>query len=116
MAELQRRLPAEVRLVSFTVDPQHDTPARLEAYARSAGADPNRWHFLTGPSDMVKYLLVQGFKVTMLEEAEKGEKNLVHDEHLVLLDGIGQIRGYYESESGAMKRLRSDAETLLRKP
>jgi protein SCO1/2 len=116
MADLQKRLSSSVQLVTFTVDPVRDTPAKLQAYASSAGADPQRWHFLTGPPDLVKYLLGTGFKVTLLDESEKGVRNLVHDEHLVLIDKIGRVRGYYEAESGAQKRLRRDAETLLREP
>jgi len=116
MADLQKRLPPSVQLVSFTVDPKRDTPEKLQAYATSAGADPQRWHFLTGPPELVKYLLGTGFKVTLLEESEQGVRNLVHDEHLVLVDGIGRIRGYYEAEADAQKRLRRDAEALLKEP
>ncbi len=38
---------ARVRLVSISIDPEHDTPARLHAYARQFKAGP-QWHFLTG--------------------------------------------------------------------
>ncbi len=36
-----------VRIVSVTIDPEHDTPARLQEYARSLKASPD-WFFLTG--------------------------------------------------------------------
>ena len=39
---------AEVRLVSFTVDPEYDTPPVLAEYGKSFGADPARWKFVTG--------------------------------------------------------------------
>ena len=48
MRKLQDMLPAEIRLVSFSVDPERDTPEVLAAYAKKYGADPNRWLFLTG--------------------------------------------------------------------
>lgn len=49
-ADLPGQLGAEagrLRLVSISIDPEHDTPARLRTYARehSAGA---QWRFLTG--------------------------------------------------------------------
>ncbi|MFN9956592.1 MAG: SCO family protein, partial [bacterium] len=47
LQRLQRE--TAVDLVSFTVDVKRDTPALLAAYARRFGADPARWHFLTGP-------------------------------------------------------------------
>lgn len=51
MREVQGRLGArvgrEVALVSLTVDPVRDTPARLLEYARGLGAGPG-WAWLTG--------------------------------------------------------------------
>src|SRR4051812_2983673 len=51
MARLQHELAGQpgVRLVSLTVDPEHDNPQVLDRYATSFGADPARWLFLTGP-------------------------------------------------------------------
>ena len=48
MQKLQDRLPKEVRLVSFSVDPYNDTPEVLTEYAKRYNADPERWLFLTG--------------------------------------------------------------------
>src|SRR5678815_328779 len=48
MRKLQDKLPEEIRLVSFSVDPETDTPAVLTEYAKKFGADPKRWLFLTG--------------------------------------------------------------------
>ena len=50
-AQLQKRVAAEggrVRLVSISIDPEVDTPARLREYAARRGAGPD-WVFLTGP-------------------------------------------------------------------
>lgn len=43
---------AGIRLVSVSIDPVHDTPEALAAYATKIGADPERWDFLTGPTDV----------------------------------------------------------------
>jgi protein SCO1 len=50
MAKLQDRWLKEpkVELVSFSVDPEHDTPQVLSRYAGRFKADPKRWLFLTG--------------------------------------------------------------------
>lgn len=48
MLVLQDRLKdTPVRLLSISVDPAHDTPARLKEHAAQIGADPSRWTFLT---------------------------------------------------------------------
>src|SRR5262249_53802425 len=63
MAGLQKTLARPddpVRLVSFTVDPAHDTPEVLREYATRAGAGP-AWLFLTGPRTDVATLLKEGF-------------------------------------------------------
>lgn len=44
---------AKLRFVSFSLDPVHDTPAVLKAYAMGMGADLGRWSFVTGrPEDI----------------------------------------------------------------
>lgn len=40
----------EVRMVSFSIDPEYDTPERLRAYAKQFGAG-SQWQFLTGDLD-----------------------------------------------------------------
>jgi protein SCO1 len=41
-------LKGQVKLISISFDPDHDTPAVLLAHARSLKADPAVWTFLTG--------------------------------------------------------------------
>ena len=70
MARVQRQLtgdPAlkDVRLVSISVDPEHDTPARLATYAEKHGADRDRWAFLTGPRQEIWLLSRDGFRLAV---------------------------------------------------
>ncbi len=96
-----------VRLVSFTVDPAHDTPAVLAEYGGHFGAKPGVWYFLTGP---VATLETLDRNVFMLGDINA---TLEHSTRLVLIDRGSQVRGYYESdEKGAIPRLIADAKTL----
>jgi len=54
---------ADIRFVSITVDPGHDTPEVLRRYAERYGADPGRWLFLTGPKPAIYGLAKDGFKL-----------------------------------------------------
>lgn len=58
-AQMRRELGAEadrIRLVSITIDPEHDTPAVLAGYAERFDAPPG-WSFLTGsPGDVERVL------------------------------------------------------------
>jgi protein SCO1/2 len=54
-AQVQRRLGKDidkVRMVSISIDPEHDTPAKLASYAKKFGAGPERL-FLTGKTDNI---------------------------------------------------------------
>jgi len=52
------RLRARVRLVSISIDPEYDTPAVLDAYARDFalvdGRVPDNWDFATGSRDAIR--------------------------------------------------------------
>jgi len=53
----------DVKLVSFTVDPAHDTPAVLAAYGKHFLAQPGRWYFLTGTQNRLNQIGRAGFKL-----------------------------------------------------
>ena len=119
MGELQARLAKDgsgVRLASFSVDPENDTPAVLSQYAAKAGADLDRWTFVTGPVDDVIKTVVQGFKVSAAKFARgANDYDVTHGDWFVLVDRAGQIRGYYGSEDGQdVGQLVKDAERLER--
>lgn len=117
MARVQdrtRNLEPAVHLVSFSVDPEHDTPARLAAYARAHRASPRMWTFLTGPSDAVRETVEKGLRVSIGKDAaDPSPAGISHGTHLVLVDGAARIRGYYDpAEADALDRLVRDAALL----
>ena len=66
MGELQARLKkdgSEARLVSFSVDPENDTPPVLAAYGAKAGAELGRWTFVTGSVNDIAAAVVQAQQV-----------------------------------------------------
>jgi len=118
MAKLQGHLrdTPGVTLVSFSVDPQKDTPAALSQYADRFRADAKRWLFLTGPKDQITHLVQKGFRLSAVPAAPSGSDAdvILHSTRFVLVDQQAQIRGYYDSrDAGAMQRLRQDVAGLL---
>lgn len=100
----------DVQFLSFSVDPETDTPAVLAAYGRRYGAIPGRWTFLTGDRKQIYDLTKNGFRLGL--EAE-GDDAIIHSQKFVLVDGGGAIRGYYDSDStDAMETLREHAFLL----
>jgi cytochrome oxidase Cu insertion factor (SCO1/SenC/PrrC family) len=115
MSELQKPLEkTDVHLVSFSVDPEKDTPKVLRGYAESLQAEPGRWDFLTGPKSAIYKLSHDGFKLAVSDgSAEQGIP--VHSTRMVLVDRNGQIRGYYDAtEPEAITKLLADTNHLLR--
>lgn len=99
----------KVGFVSFSVDPENDTPEVLTAYAERYGADTSQWHFLTGPKEAIDELAVKGFKVG------SGDTPSMHDLHFILVDGLGRIRGYYTgTDPEDVAVLQNDIESLLK--
>ncbi len=98
-----------VRFVSFSVDPEYDTPKVLRSYADRYGVDDERWWFLTGETDSIRTVAVDGFAVGSIEDA------IYHSTKFVLVDRGGKIRGYYEgTDEQEVDRLNDDIRRLLR--
>ncbi len=115
MSELQKPLKGTgVHLVSFTVDPERDTPAVLRVYAEKLKAQEGRWDFLTGPKSAIYDLSVKSFKLGVSEEGDEPGQP-VHSTRFVLVDRHGDIRNYYDAlaPDGVTKVL-ADANHLLR--
>jgi protein SCO1/2 len=97
----------DVKLVSFTVDPQHDTPAVLARYAVRYHAVPGRWFFLTGDRIALDGLCRNGFKLGDVDGT------LVHSTRFVLMDRRSRVRGFYStSDDGTLPRLLHDIRSL----
>lgn len=111
MAQVQKQTPASVQLVSFSVDPTYDTPEILDRYAKSYQADETRWHFLTGESAQMAD--VESRMKMSAPAPVKGDQPIVHSDHLLLVDGEGNVRGVYDSEDvQSIKQLAADASAL----
>jgi protein SCO1 len=110
-----RELAPAFHLVSFSVDPAHDTPERLTAYARTHHANPRTWSFLTGPEAAVRRAVVEGLKTAMgRDPGLPGPEGIIHGSHLVLVDGRGRVRAYYDAASPeVVERVVRDAALLV---
>ncbi len=118
MAMLQGKFGnrSDLRFVSFSVDPERDTPEVLSRYADRFRASADRWLFLTGDKEQIARLVQQGFRLSAaaLTEATSKESIILHSPRFVLIDRQSQIRGYYDSrDSTALERLNKDVVLLL---
>jgi protein SCO1/2 len=104
-----------LHLLSFSVDPENDTPEVLRTYAAQYGADTASWSFLTGDDSVIRKAAEEGFKIGVDGSPKPGAEHygITHGTHLVLLDGMRTIRGYYaSSEPAKLAQLLDDAAAL----
>jgi cytochrome oxidase Cu insertion factor (SCO1/SenC/PrrC family) len=96
MRDLAREIArSPVHLVSFTVDPDRDTLPVLAEYAKQNHADLSQWSFLRASKPDVDRLARYGFKLGVVQGLSP-EEPIIHSQKLVLVDGTGRIRGYYD--------------------
>ena len=114
MSNLQKQLSDEpqVEFVSFSVDPETDTPEVLAGYAKQYNAKKEKWMFLTGGKPEIFKLTRDGFHLAV--DADTANGGIFHSQKFVLIDPDATIRGYYDSEDSlAMKSLMTDARRLV---
>jgi protein SCO1/2 len=116
MESVQDRLEGKEgwALVSFSVDPVHDTSEVLREYGQAHGADLTRWRFLTGDKAAIRDLCTKGFYLAVEDAPESSIEPVLHSQRIVLVDGEGIIRGYYDSTVPAdVDALVADVNRLL---
>jgi protein SCO1/2 len=114
MAELSKGLAKakDVRVVSISVDPEHDTPAVLADYASRMDADPSRWIFLTGPKPEIDAFARKGM-FQVLAYDDKGVPT--HSTRFLVIDRAGRIRRTRNlDEPELVQKLFMDIGNLLR--
>lgn len=115
MQELNTKLKkarGNVELVTFTVDPEYDTPEILKTFGEQQGADPASWKFLTGTPDAIQKIVVTGLLQPLAKEPDGTP---AHSTRIVLVDREGWLRGYQDGlDPEAVQKLMVDIGELLR--
>lgn len=115
MKELRAKVPADVRFVSFSVDPGHDTPEVLSAYAAKWGIAGRDWLFLTGTKAEIWTLVEKGFLLPVADAPEVEAAPILHSNRFVVVDAEGRMRSAVEAfEPGALERIVADLAALRR--
>jgi protein SCO1/2 len=112
----------DAQFLSFSVDPLHDTPARLREYAAQHEADTTRWRFLSGPKEVTWKILEQGLKWGIEEREDQKIKlptgnemsNIRHPGWFALIGRDGKVLGIYkydveEDQAKLVERVRAIA-------
>lgn len=93
-----------ILFLMISIDPTHDTPAVLHAYAEQPDTERRNWRFLTGHPSEIKQLVGGGFGVYYQEPdaghpVGRSEVVLEHAQRVVLIDDTGIIRAEYDGNA-----------------
>jgi protein SCO1/2 len=100
MAALQEQLPDRARIVTVTLDPEHDTPAVLTTYARITGADPERWRM-----GRAEPLVLQDLALRSGQHVTVDGGRISHLHRVLVLDGEGRLIERYDTADWPMDRV-----------
>lgn len=124
MSELADALTdTPVRFASISVDPVHDTPERLRAYAAQNNADLTRWTFLTGTQPQIDAIVKSALQFALQPDPKiqiplddgSTMANIVHPTKLLLVGPDRRILGFYETNiPGEMDNLAARAREVIK--
>jgi len=103
----------QVKLLSYTIDPKHDTPSKLKNYAVKLGLEGTQWEFLRGEKQSVAALAKNDYMVSV-DDDTKGPGGFAHEGYFVLVDKEKRMRGVYDGTNiQEVKKLMNDMDILL---
>ena|ERR1035437_5975141 len=103
---------SDFKLISFTCDPERDTPEKLRNYASEYNADTTQWQFATGDKQSLYHFARKGLNV-VATDGDGGPDDFIHSQNLVLVDKQGYVRGYYDgTNEQAVQQLIKDIKKL----
>ena len=107
------KMDDEVKIVSFTVDPETDTVEKLKKYADKNRINAKQWNLLTGDKETIYELGVYGYLLSAQEDA-LAPGGFLHSSQFILVDKEKRIRGIYEgTKAKEIDRMIEEAKILL---
>jgi protein SCO1/2 len=95
MKDYRRRIDSSyVRFLSFSVDPERDSPDVLKKYADKYAVNHDTWWFLTGDKKKIYDFAFNELKLG-LQDGKGIDSNFIHTQKFVLIDKNRNVRGYY---------------------
>jgi protein SCO1/2 len=102
-----------VQFISFSIDPETDSVAKLKKYADHFGIDPGNWWLLTGNRDTIYNYAFEQLKVDKFDTVPINP-DFVHTTRFVLIDKNFNVRGYYNGlDSTSLNKLSKDIGLLM---
>jgi len=106
----------DFKIISFTIDPKHDTVPVLKSYADKLGISGNSWWLMLGARDSVYNLAAKSYLVAVSEDSTVAG-GYMHQGYFVLIDKQKRVRGSYDgTDMKQVNQLIDDIKTLQAEP
>ena len=106
-------LKDQVQFLSFSIDPDRDTPTRLREYIKLYGIEADNWHFFTGEEEET-HLLAKDF-FNGAERDEEIDGGFGHTSYFAIVDTDGYVRWIYDwTDTKQVDLLEQDLRKLLK--
>lgn len=95
----------DVTIVSFSLDPERDTPEALDAYAKTLEIDRDRWLFVSASEEGAMHDFIrEGLRVPVQRDAESEDigQAITHGTRMPVVDVNGLIAGFYDLADPAL--------------
>jgi protein SCO1/2 len=107
-------LSEEIQFISFTIDPDRDSPRVLKRYKKHYGIEAENWIFLTGNEEKTHLLGIENFQIFAGRD-EESQGGFAHSGAFTLVDKEGFVRGVYlGTDPKQVEQLERDVRLLLK--
>jgi len=110
---------SDIQFLSFTINPNHDSPNVLKQYKQKTGINSKNWTFLTGNEAETHKLGIEDF-LTFAGKDDESEGGYAHSGSFTLVDKEGHVRGVYrvtdlngKVDNGEYQRMKTEILKLL---
>lgn len=103
----------DFKILSHTLDPEHDTVAVLNRFANDLGVSSEKWHFVTGEKEEIYKHGQTSYMVTAMEDPT-APGGFLHSGAFLLIDKERRVRGIYDGTiPEEVDKLMVDIDKLL---
>ncbi len=120
LVKIQKRMRGvkqDAAMITISTGPAADTTEVLHEFARKYQTNPFYWNFLSGEKAEVSSLVDHAFKKIMVENKIINEASLAMNggqlEKVVLVDRVGQVRGFYSLDKHSVNKMMIDVGLLI---
>ncbi|QTC42780.1 SCO family protein [Bacillus sp. V3] len=114
MAALQDEMKTkgiEIQFVSFSADPEIDTPEKLKEFVKKFNGDEKNWHLVTGYTQSEIEMFAREEFQTLIQKPESADQ-VIHSTSFYVIDQYGRITNSFGFQKSHFEEIVREAGKL----